>query len=196
MNIINVIIVRNLQYFILSAIIIFAILSLFIVNIRKKFIFLFFFYLFTQIYYFTLYLGNLFFLLFIPVILFMLTFYLYNIHIETYFLKNIYNLEIYNKENFSISGSGIRSKEKLEAKKIYSVVIPVLLILGFIFLFFKFSGNYTAKFDAAKSITLINFSIISNEIFFNYAILIFLLILLIFILFLWMISIILIKRKH
>lgn len=196
MNITNIIIIKNLQYFILFAIIIFALLSLKIQNIRKKFIFLFFFILFVQIFDFTLYFGELFFLLFIPMILFMVILFLYDLQAEACNPENISNENVHNEEN---PDTGISKKLLLKekAKNMYStLIIPVLFSAGFIFLFIKFSGDYTAKFNTAKSIALVGFINIANEIFFNYGILIFLVILLIFILFLWIISILLIRKKQ
>ncbi len=196
MNITNVIIIKNLQYFILTAIIVFALLSLITKNIRKKYIFLFFFILFFQAFDFTLYFGELFFLIFIPMVLFMVILFLYDFQVETYSPKNILNEDIHKEEN---TESGLSKKlllkEKAKNMCMY-LLIPGLFSLGFIFLFIKFSGDYTAKFDATKSITLTGFTNIANEIFFNYGILIFLMILLIFILFLWIISILLIRKKH
>ena len=194
MNITNIIIIKNLQYFVLSAIIIFALLALVAKNIKKKFIFLTFFVLFVQIYNFTLYYGDLFFLFFIPFILFVIIFYLQNLHIETYLLKNIDNEEISETEDLK-TGSAKNFFKKEKTGKVFRFAMPALFCAGFIFLFIKFGGNYTAKFNLAKAITLINFSDIAKEIYINYGLLIFLVILLIFMMLLWVISIILIRKK-
>lgn len=194
MNITNIVIIKDLQYFILSAIVIFALLALFILDIKKKFIFLFFFALFAQIFNFTLYFGELFYLLFIPLILFLVIFYLYNLQIEIYSLKNIYDDKIFAGEDLSTKADK-NLLPKGKAGKIYCLAMPILFCGSFIFLFLKFSRNYTAKFNIAKTITLVNFSNIAKEIYLNYGILMFLLILLIFMLFLWIISIILIRKK-
>jgi len=195
MNITNIIVIKNLQYFILSAIIIFALLSLIARNIRNKFIFLFSFILFAQIYDFTLYFGELFFLFFIPMILFLIIFYLYDLQNEIYSPGEVYNENIHNQEVLSPAANK-KLPLRAKIKKAFSIAMPVLFCAGFIFLFVKFSGNYAAKFNAAKSITLVGFANIANEIFFNYGILIFLVILLIFILFLWIISILQIRKKQ
>ena len=194
MDITNIIILKNLQYFILSGAIIFALLSLIIKNIKKKFILLTLFVLFSQIYNFTLYYGDLFFLFFIPFILFLIIFYLFNLQREIYTPKNITSEELEVTEDFHIvSVKNIFRKEMLQ--KVLHFLLPVLFCGGFIFLFIKFGGNYTAKFDLSKAITLVNFSDIAKEIYLNYGILIFLVILLIFIMLLWIISIILIRKK-
>ena len=204
MNIKNIIVIKDLQYFILSAVVIFAVLSLLIKNTKEKFIFLFLFILFAQIFDFTLYYGELFYLFFIPIILFLVIFYLYNIGIEKEILvinneKKYLNNIKQDDNKYKNKGNGHRGngsylfKEKL--KKIYIFITPVLFCVGFIFLFFKFSSNYTAKFNMEKNITLINFSQIAEEIYINYEIIIFLIVLLIFILFLWIISLISIRKK-
>ncbi|MHB1254576.1 MAG: hypothetical protein ACYCZ1_10495 [Candidatus Humimicrobiaceae bacterium] len=194
MGITNIIIIKNLQYFVLSAIIVFALFALIIKNIKKKFIFLTLFVLFAQIYDFTLYYGDLFFLFFIPIILFVVIFYLQNLQTDTYIFKNINNEEISETGDLKTDpDKNVFRKEMTE--KVFRFVMPVLFCTGFIFLFIKFSGNYTAKFNLEKAITLINFSAIAKEIYLNYGILIFLVILLIFILLLWIISIILIRKK-
>jgi len=194
MDITNIIVIKNLQYFVLSAIIVFALFALIIKNIKKKFIFLTLFVLFAQIYDFTLYYGDLFFLFFIPIILFVVIFYLQNLQIETYIPKNINNEEISGTGDLKADpDKNVFRKEMKE--KVFRFVMPVLFCAGFIFLFIKFGGKYTAKFNLAKAITLINFSGIAKEIYLNYGILIFLVILLIFILLLWIISIILIRKK-
>jgi hypothetical protein len=194
MNITNITIIKNLQYFVLSAIIIFALLALVAKNTKKKFIFLTLFVLFAQIYDFTLYYGDLFFLFFIPFILFIIIFYLQNLQIETYLLKNINNEEILETEDLK-AGLGKNYFKKEKIGKVFRFVMPVLFCSGFIFLFIKFGGNYTAKFNLAKAITLVNFSDIGKEIYLNYGLLIFLVILLIFMMLLWVISIILIRKK-
>ncbi|MDD5658489.1 MAG: hypothetical protein PHR39_00535 [Actinomycetota bacterium] len=196
MNITNIIIIKNFQYFILAAIIVFALLSLIIKGIGKKFVFLFLFILFVQVFDLTLYFGELFFLLFIPMALFMLILFLYSLQSEAY------SSEIVNDENIGRDGNtktGISKRQSLrgEAINVYSrFVMPVLFSAGLIFLFVKFSGDYTAKFNAEKSIMLAGFINIANDIFFNYGILVFIVILLIFILFLWVISILLIRKKQ
>lgn len=194
MNITNIVIIKNLQYFVLSAIIIFSLLALIVKNIKKKFIFLTLFVLFAQIYNFTLYYGDLFFLFFIPFIIFIIIFYLQNLQTESYLLKNINNEERLKTDDLKTGpDKKFFDKEKIEI--MLRFIMPVLFCAGFIFLFIKFGGNYTAKFDLAKTITLINFSDIAKEIYLNYGILIFLVILLIFMLLLWIISIILIRKK-
>ncbi len=194
MNITNIVIIKNLQYFFLSALIIFSLLALIIKNNKKKFIFLTFFVLFSQIYNFTLYYGDLFFLFFIPFIMFIIIFYLENLQIEHYLLKNINNEKISETDNYkAVKSKKFFNEEKKEI--LLRLIMPTLFTAGFIFLFIKFGGNYTAKFDLAKTITLINFSDIAREIYLNYGILIFLVFLLIFMLLLWIISIILIRKK-
>jgi hypothetical protein len=194
MDITNILILKNLQYFVLSAIIIFALLSLVAKNTKKKFIFLILFMLFAQIYDFTLYYGDLFFLFFIPIILFAVIFYLQNLQIDIYLPKNINNEEISETEDLK-TGLDKNLYRKEKAEKGFRFIMPVLFCAGFIFLFIKFGGKYTAKFNLEKTITLINFSDIAREIYLNYGILIFMVILLIFILLLWIISIILIRKK-
>jgi hypothetical protein len=194
MNITNIVIIKNLQYFVLSAVIIFALLALIVKNIRKKFIFLTFFVLFAQIYNFTLYYGDLFFLFFIPFIIFLIVFYLQNLQLESYILKNINKEEIPETDYLKTNrDKKFFNKEKKEI--VLRFIMPVVFCAGFMFLFIKFGGNYTAKFNVAKTITLINFSDIAKEIYLNYGILIFLVFLLIFILLLWILSIILIRKK-
>jgi len=199
MNIKNIIVIKDLQYFILSAIVIFAVLSLLIASIKKKFIFLFLFILFIQIFNFTLYYGELFYLFFIPLILFLVIFYLYNLRIESD-LSIINNEENYF-ESIKLNNDEYKNKEnknnllKEKSKKICAFIMPILFCAGFVFLFFKFSSNYTAKFNMEKNITLINFSRIAEEIYINYEIIIFIVVLLIFIIFLWIISLILIRKK-
>jgi hypothetical protein len=194
MNITNIIVLKNLQYFVLSAIILFALLAVTIKDIKKKFIFLALFMLFAQIYDFTLYYGDLFFLFFIPFILFIIIFYLHNIQSENFLPKKINNEEM--SENDDLKIDAVKKFFMLEKlKKVFCIIMPVLFSSGFIFLFIKFGGNYTAKFNLAKAITLINFSEIARETYLNYGILIFLVFLLIFILLLWIISIILIRKK-
>jgi hypothetical protein len=199
MNIKNIIVIKDLQYFILSAIVIFTVLSLLIASIKKKFIFLFLFILFIQIFNFTLYYGELFYLFFIPLILFLVIFYLYNLRIESD-LSIINNEENYF-ESIKLNNDEYKNKEnknnllKEKSKKICAFIMPILFCAGFVFLFFKFSSNYTAKFNMEKNITLINFSRIAEEIYINYEIIIFIVVLLIFIIFLWIISLILIRKK-
>jgi len=194
MDITNIIILRILQYFILSALIIFAVLSLIIKNTKKKFILLAFFVLFAQAYDFTLYYGDLFYLIFVPFILLFIIFYLFNLQREIFILKNLSHEEISEtRDLLTVSKTSIFRKEMRE--RVFRFIMPVFFCAGFIFLFIKFGGNYTAKFDLAKTITLINFSEIAKEIYLNYGILIFLVILLIFIMLLWIISIILIRKK-
>jgi len=199
MNIKNIIVIKDLQYFILSAIVIFAVLSLLITSIKKKFIFLFLFVLFIQIFNFTLYYGELFYLFFIPLILFLVIFYLYNLRIESD-LSIINNEENYF-EDIKLNNDEYKNKEnkknllKGKSKKICAFIMPILFCAGFIFIFFKFSSNYTAKFNIEKNITLINFSRIAEEIYINYEIIIFIVVLLIFIIFLWIISLMLIRKK-
>ena len=126
--------------------------------------------------------------------MFIIIFYLQNLQAEHYLLKKINSEEILKTDEIK---TGQDKKFFNEAKKemILRFIMPVLLSAGFIFLFIKFGGNYTAKFDLAKTITLINFSVIANEIYINYGILVFLVILLIFMLLIWIISIILIRKK-
>jgi hypothetical protein len=194
MNITNIVIIKNLQYFVLSAIIVFSLLSLIAKNTKKKFIFLVLFMLFVQIFDFTIYYGDLFFLFFIPFILFIVIFYLQNIQMETFIPKNINNEEVPETDDSKKDGNKSFFKGE-KAGKVFRIVMPLLFCAGFIFLFIKFGGKYTTAFNLAKTITLINFSAIGKEIYLNYGMLIFLVILLIFILLLWILSIILIRKK-
>jgi hypothetical protein len=194
MNITNIIIIKNLQYFVLSAIIIFSLLALIIRGIKKKFIFLSLFLISAQIYNFTIYYGDLFFLFFIPFIIFLIIFYLQNLQLESYLLKNIKSEEI-PETDYLKTGRNKKFFNREKKEIILRLIMPVAFCAGFVFLFIKFGGNYTAKFDLAKTITLINFSDIAKEIYLNYGILIFMVFLLIFILLLWILSIILIRKK-
>ncbi|MCL5070420.1 MAG: hypothetical protein M1308_05930 [Actinobacteria bacterium] len=135
-------------------------------------------------------------MLFIPMILFLVIFYLYDLQKEVYSPADIHNANIHQEQENLNAAVGEKVSLSTKIKKVYFVIMPALFCAGFIFLFVKFSGDYTAKFNAAKSITLVGFTNIANEIFFNYGILIFLVILLIFILFLWIISILLIRKKQ
>jgi hypothetical protein len=204
MDIKNVIVINNLQYFILSAIFVFAFLSLFIADVKKKFIFLFLFLLFVQVFNFTIYYGELFYIFFTLQILFLVIFYLYNLKIEKDLLlikdsekylssvkenDNEYKNQEYKNKKIKKSFS----KENL--RKYYCFIMPVLFCMSFVFLFIKFSSNYTAKFDVEKDIALINFSNVAKEIYNSYEILVLLVVLLIFIIFLWIISLILIRKK-
>ena len=196
MNITNIIIIKNFQYFILAAIMVFALLSLIIKGIGKKFVFLFLFILFVQVFDLTLYFGELFFLLFISMALFMLILFLYSLQSEAY-SSEIVNDENIGKDDDTKTGISKRQSLRGKAINVYSrFVMPVLFSASLIFLFVKFSGDYTAKFNAEKSIMLAGFVNIANDIFFNYGILVFIVILLIFILFLWVISILLIRKKQ
>jgi len=192
MNIKNIIILRDLQYFILIALVFFAIFSLIIKNINKKFILLFLFILFSQIFVFTLYYGELFFIFIIPITLFFLVLYLLNLQInKDFYHKNLINFEINDKND----KENLNKEDKLKSKIIFTLIYPILFCGGFIFLFLKFSNNYTSKFNLEKNISLIKFTQIATEIYSNYAVIIFIIIFLIFILFIWIISIILNKRK-
>lgn len=192
MNIKNIIILRDLQYFILIALVFFAIFSLIIKNINKKFILLFLFILFSQIFVFTLYYGELFFIFIIPITLFFLVLYLLNLQInKDFYHKNLINFEINDKND----KENLNKEDKLKSKIIFTLIFPILFCGGFIFLFLKFSNNYTSKFNLEKNISLIKFTQIATEIYSNYAVIIFIIIFLIFILFIWIISIILNKRK-
>jgi len=119
MNITNIVIIKNLQYFVLSAIIIFSLLALIVKNIKKKFIFLTLFVLFAQIYNFTLYYGDLFFLFFIPFIIFIIIFYLQNLQTESYLLKNINNEEILKTDDLK-TGPDKKFFDKEKASRSYS----------------------------------------------------------------------------
>jgi len=192
MNIKNIIILRDLQYFILIALVFFAIFSLIIKNINKKFILLFLFILFSQIFVFTLYYGELFFIFIIPITLFFLVLYLLNLQInKDFYHKNLINFGINDKND----KENLNKEDKLKSKIIFTLIFPILFCGGFIFLFLKFSNNYTSKFNLEKNISLIKFTQIATEIYSNYAVIIFIIIFLIFILFIWIISIILNKRK-
>lgn len=192
MNIKNIIILRDLQYFILIALVFFAIFSLIIKNINKKFILLFLFILFSQIFVFTLYYGELFFIFIIPITLFFLVLYLLNLQInKDFYHKNLINFEINDKND----KENLNKEDKLKSKIIFTLIYPILFCGGFIFLFLKFSNNYTSKFNLEKNISLIKFTQIATEIYSNYAVIIFIIIFLIFILFIWIISIIINKRK-
>jgi hypothetical protein len=194
MDIKNIIILKNLQYFILSAVIIFAALSLFIKGSKRKFIFLALFIASSLIFDFTLYYGDLFFLFFVPFTLFIIILYLQNLQMENYLPGAKSSDEVPGIDDLKISQDR-HYHGKAVFKKVYVIFMPVLFCGGFIFLFFKFGSNYTAKFNIAKTITLINFSVIAREAYANYGMLVFLLIVLVFILLLWLISIILIRKK-
>jgi len=192
MNIKNIIILRDLQYFILIALVFFAIFSLIIKNINKKFILLFLFILFSQIFVFTLYYGELFFIFIIPITLFFLVLYLLNLQInKDFYHKNLINFGINDKND----KENLNKEDKLKSKIIFTLIFPILFCGGFIFLFLKFSNNYTSKFNLEKNISLIKFTQIATEIYSNYAVIIFIIIFLIFILFIWIISTILNKRE-
>jgi hypothetical protein len=89
MEINNLIIIKNSQYIIMAAVIVFSILSLIFTKPSKKFTFLFFFFLFAGIFYFTLGFMELTFMLAIPTMLFIASFYLFELKKEIFSVKNI-----------------------------------------------------------------------------------------------------------
>jgi len=194
MEINNLIIIKNSQYIIMAAVIVFSILSLIFTKPSKKFTFLFFFFLFAGIFYFTLGFMELTFMLAIPTMLFIAAFYLFELKKEIFSVKNISEE---SGEDFSaivLDDEAERNKNKKSI--ILNSIIPVLFCSGIIFLFVRLNPGFIKSFKIADNITIVTFSDIAKEIFTNYTILIIVFMILMFMLAVWSITIINNRRKR
>ena len=194
MEINNLIIIKNSQYIIMAAVIVFSILSLIFTKPSKKFTFLFFFFLFAGIFYFTLGFMELTFMLAIPTMLFTAAFYLFELKKEIFSVKNISEE---SGEDFSaivLDDEAERNKNKKSI--ILNSIIPVLFCSGIIFLFVRLNPGFIKSFKIADKITIVTFSDIAKEIFTNYTILIIVFMILMFMLAVWSITIINNRRKR
>ncbi len=194
MEINNLIIIKNSQYIIMAAVIVFSILSLIFTKPSKKFTFLFFFFLFAGIFYFTLGFMELTFMLAIPTMLFIAAFYLFELKKEIFSVKNISEE---SGEDFSaivLDDETERNKNKKSI--ILNSIIPVLFCSGIIFLFVRLNPGFIKSFKIADNITIVTFSDIAKEIFTNYTILIIVFMILMFMLAVWSITIINNRRKR
>ena len=194
MEINNLIIIKNSQYIIMAAVIVFSILSLIFTKPSKKFTFLFFFFLFAGIFYFTLGFMELTFMLAIPTMLFIAAFYLFELKKEIFSVKNISEE---SGEDFSaivLDDEAERNKNKKSI--ILNSIIPVLFCSGIIFLFVRLNLGFIKSFKIADNITIVTFSDIAKEIFTNYTILIIVFMILMFMLAVWSITIINNRRKR
>ncbi len=194
MGISNLIVIKNLQYVILGAIILFSILSLSVVKPLKKFIFIFLFYLFAGFFYITLGFMELTFILLVPALLFMSIFYLYELRKEIFSVKNI-------SEDSSIDYTSAYftddKKDKNGVKRmVLSLITPVLFSTLLVVLFFLFNKGYIESFKITEKITIVTFLDIAKEVFANYMILIIIFIILLFVLVLWSVTIISNRRKR
>ncbi|HHT78846.1 MAG TPA: hypothetical protein GXZ93_03505 [Actinobacteria bacterium] len=194
MEINNLIIIKNSQYIILSAVLIFAVLSLICVKSTRKFVFLFFFFLFTGFFYFTLGFMELTFLLAVPAMLFTASFYLFELKKEIFSVKNISEE---SGEDFStVSLEYELEKRPGKKESLLNYIIPVLFCSGIMFLFIKLNTDFIKSFKIADKITIATFSDMAKEIFSNYIILIIILMILIFMVSIWSITIISNRRKR
>lgn len=194
MEISNLIIIKNSQYIILAAVIIFSILSLICRKPSRKFTFLFFFFLFAGFFYFTLGFMELTFILAVPTLLFVGAFYLFELKKEIFSVKNISEE---SGEDFSAISFDYESGERQNKKEaMLNYIIPVLFCSGIIFLFVKLNISFIKSFNIGDKITIATFSDIAREIFTNYTILIIIFMVLIFMLAIWSITIINNRRKR
>ena len=178
----------------MAAVIVFSILSLIFTKPSKKFTFLFFFFLFAGIFYFTLGFMELTFMLAIPTMLFIAAFYLFELKKEIFSVKNISEE---SGEDFSaivLDDEAERNKNKKSI--ILNSIIPVLFCSGIIFLFVRLNLGFIKSFKIADNITIVTFSDIAKEIFTNYTILIIVFMILMFMLAVWSITIINNRRKR
>ena len=192
MEIDSLLVLKNSQYFILAAVFIFSLLSLIYKKPAEKFIFLFLFYFFTGLFYCTLGFMELTFILSVPIILFVASFYLFELKKEIFSVKNISEEP---GQNFSGIAYEDENVEQKNTKPVLNYIIPALFCLGLIFLFFKFNNGFVKSFKITDKITIVTFSHIAKELFTNYLILIIILIILIFVLAIWSITIINNRRK-
>ncbi|MCE5328943.1 hypothetical protein LLG07_01200 [bacterium] len=194
MDIGNLMVIKNLQYVILGAIILFSILSLIVIKPLKKFIFIFLFYLFSGFLYITLEFMELTFILSVPILLFMSIFYLFELKKDIFSIKNISedgDID-YASAYFTDKESG-----KSDTKKtVLNLVAPVLFSALIIVLYFIFNGGYIKSFKITDKITIVAFSDIAKEVFSNYMILVIMLIISLFVLVIWSTTIINNRRKR
>ncbi|MDD3520635.1 MAG: hypothetical protein PHU65_05280 [Actinomycetota bacterium] len=194
MEISNLIVIKNSQYIILAAVIIFSLLSLICIKPSRKITFLFFFYLFAGFFHFTLGFMELTFILAVPTMLFIGAFYLFDLKKEIFSVKNISEE---SKEDFSNIYFDSESGNNSSKKKIaLNYVTPVLFCLGIVFLFIKLNTGFIKSFKIADKITIVTFSNIAKEIFSNYTVLVIIFMVLIFMLTVWSITIINNRRRR
>ncbi len=133
------------------------------------------------------------FILSVPIILFIASFYLFELKKEIFSVKNISEE---SRQDFSeISYDDEIDKHENKRTALLNYLIPVLFCLGLIFLFFKFNNGFVNSFKITEKVTIVTFSHIAKEIFTNYLILIIILVVLIFVLGIWSITIINNRRK-
>lgn len=194
MEINSLIVLKNSQYFILVIILIFSLLSLVYKKSARKFVFLFIFYFFTALFYSSLGFMELTFILSVPIILFITSFYLFELKKEIFSVKNISEDSKQDFSEISYEVEGDRNENRKPA--LLNYIIPVLFCLGLIFLFFKFNNDFVNSFKATEKFTIVTFYHIAREIFSNYLILIIILMVLVFVLGIWSITIINNRRKR
>lgn len=199
MEISSIIILKNLQYLILACIIVFAVLSLIFLNIKKQFIIFFLFYLFAGFFVLSLYFIELFFLLLVPSLLFLLFFYMFNLQGEIYSVENLGKESFYFDYGLETEADRkIKDKEDLGKKKkekILSLVLPTIFCVSLVFLFGWFINPYKQSFELLHTAVLVGFSNLATEMFTNYSILIILILILLFTLTVWAISLFVIRKN-
>jgi len=123
------IVINTMHYISISGIFIFSLLSLFMLENKKRMLFLFLVFLFSGTLSFSFYSGILFFAISLIAISFFVLFYLYAAHIEFYL-----------KEKLAAEKS-MAIKDKF-AGKILRLVLPLIICLGIGYLFYKFAFDF------------------------------------------------------
>jgi len=177
------IIIKIMQYISISGIFIFALLSLFIPERKKRVLFLFIVFLFSGILSFSLYSSVLFFLVSLIVISFFVLFYLYVVHIDFY-LKEKFLIEEY--------WSG---KNKFVCK-VLDLILPIILCLGVGYLFYTYTFDLFTEYKEMGVGSIASLASIVNSLYADYLIPIIILISILFISILWFILILGMSREE
>ena len=177
------IIIKIMQYISISVIFIFAPLSLFIPERKKKVLFLFLVFLFSGILSFSFYSAVLFFLVSLIVISFFVLFYLYVVH-----------MEFYLKEKFLVE-EHLRGKNKFTGK-VLNLILPIIICLGIGYLFYYYGFDLFTDYKGIEIGSIASLAGIINGLYADYLVPIIILISILFISILWFILILDISREE
>jgi len=175
--------INIMHYISISGIFIFSLLSLFMLENKKRMLFLFLVFLFSSTLSLSFYSGILFFAVSLVVISFFALFYLYTAHIEFYLKK-----KIASEEPMTI-------KDKF-AGKVLRLVLPLIIYLGIGYLFYKYAFDFFSGYVKNEAVPVISLANVVKELQASYIIPVIILISVLFISTLWFILIFDMSREE
>ena len=167
-----------INYFFITTIFLFALLSFVLRDQRKKLVFLFLMFLSFSILSFLFFTGATFFIIGILIIIFLIPLYL-----------NSFNEQFYNKgiyENIKLKPDPDENKK---IKRYINLVVSIIFCSGAGYLFYHYTLKSISNYKQVASIAIISFTSVVSEIGNNYSAVIMILVLTLVITILWFISI-------